>query len=389
MKKLILFALLICPFAVFAQHTEVTIQDNQTITGNKTITGNLLTHLINYTIGGTLPIPATVQTNMVAVITNGSSINDCSTGGGVFLVLCINTGSSWVSLGGGVFDGSISSGQVAVGSGPNTISGSSNLTFSGGNFTLSGDAIITGTVVGQGANDTFDFDTGGAGTVLSITSVANAVGNLTTYTHTLTSNSIGKLGMRVTVAGLTNGVNNGAFNVFNSDSTHITVYNSSGVAGTHAGTGTIDTTIGNTQAAATLGSTTAANIQGVAYSLGNNYFEMYPYSPIMVTAKGNARDAGYFRVLNDGATGNHGLEVGGIIDSTGTSPVTVQLGHFNGMSLSLFNSPVSTPSLYETATHTPSSASDVGVAGQIAWDSSFIYICIATNTWKRVGIATW
>lgn len=42
-----------------------------------------------------------------------------------------------------------------------------------------------------------------------------------------------------------------------------------------------------------------------------------------------------------------------------------------------------------SATHTPSSASDTGITGQIAWDSGFIYICIATNTWKRVAIATW
>lgn len=37
----------------------------------------------------------------------------------------------------------------------------------------------------------------------------------------------------------------------------------------------------------------------------------------------------------------------------------------------------------------PSSASDTGIAGEIAYDSSYIYICTATNTWKRVGIATW
>lgn len=35
----------------------------------------------------------------------------------------------------------------------------------------------------------------------------------------------------------------------------------------------------------------------------------------------------------------------------------------------------------------PSSSSDVGTAGAIAWDSSYIYICTATNTWKRVAIA--
>ena len=38
---------------------------------------------------------------------------------------------------------------------------------------------------------------------------------------------------------------------------------------------------------------------------------------------------------------------------------------------------------------TPSSASDTGVAGSIAWDASYIYVCSATNTWLRVAIATW
>lgn len=37
----------------------------------------------------------------------------------------------------------------------------------------------------------------------------------------------------------------------------------------------------------------------------------------------------------------------------------------------------------------PSSASDTGVEGEIAYDSSYVYICTATDTWKRVAIATW
>jgi len=41
------------------------------------------------------------------------------------------------------------------------------------------------------------------------------------------------------------------------------------------------------------------------------------------------------------------------------------------------------------ATKTPSSASDTGTTGEIAWDSSYIYICIATNTWQRAAHATW
>jgi hypothetical protein len=38
---------------------------------------------------------------------------------------------------------------------------------------------------------------------------------------------------------------------------------------------------------------------------------------------------------------------------------------------------------------TPSSATDTGTAGAICRDASYIYVCTATNTWKRAAIATW
>lgn len=38
---------------------------------------------------------------------------------------------------------------------------------------------------------------------------------------------------------------------------------------------------------------------------------------------------------------------------------------------------------------TPASATATGNAGDIAWDADYIYVCIATNTWRRVAHATW
>ena len=38
---------------------------------------------------------------------------------------------------------------------------------------------------------------------------------------------------------------------------------------------------------------------------------------------------------------------------------------------------------------TPASAAATGTAGTICWDTSYIYVCTAANTWKRVAIATW
>lgn len=38
---------------------------------------------------------------------------------------------------------------------------------------------------------------------------------------------------------------------------------------------------------------------------------------------------------------------------------------------------------------TPASATATGNAGTICWDSSYVYVCVATNTWKRSALATW
>lgn len=41
------------------------------------------------------------------------------------------------------------------------------------------------------------------------------------------------------------------------------------------------------------------------------------------------------------------------------------------------------------SSHTPASASATGNAGDICWDSSYIYVCTATNTWRRIAHSTW
>lgn len=37
----------------------------------------------------------------------------------------------------------------------------------------------------------------------------------------------------------------------------------------------------------------------------------------------------------------------------------------------------------------PSSASANGKAGTVVWDANYIYVCTATDTWKRASLATW
>lgn len=38
---------------------------------------------------------------------------------------------------------------------------------------------------------------------------------------------------------------------------------------------------------------------------------------------------------------------------------------------------------------TPATAGDAGNQGEIAWDADYIYVCVASDTWKRAALSTW
>lgn len=41
------------------------------------------------------------------------------------------------------------------------------------------------------------------------------------------------------------------------------------------------------------------------------------------------------------------------------------------------------------AAQTPASATAAGNQGEWAWDANFVYVCTATNTWRRAALSTW
>lgn len=87
---------------------------------------------------------------------------------------------------------------------------------------------------------------------------------------------------------------------------------------------------------------------------------------------------------------------------TTTSGVTKFMPHTTGVSAGFaltacsgdgeyfqaFIRPVTLP-VAGVFTTVPASATATGTAGQWSYDSSYIYICIATDTWKRAAISTW
>ena len=64
-------------------------------------------------------------------------------------------------------------------------------------------------------------------------------------------------------------------------------------------------------------------------------------------------------------------------------------GNPTGIPASIDNTGDALAYLATHAVDVPASASATGIAGQIAYDSDYIYVCVATDTWKRVGVATW
>lgn len=37
----------------------------------------------------------------------------------------------------------------------------------------------------------------------------------------------------------------------------------------------------------------------------------------------------------------------------------------------------------------PLNAASPGIPGELAYDSTYLYVCIATNTWRRVSLSSW
>lgn len=84
-----------------------------------------------------------------------------------------------------------------------------------------------------------------------------------------------------------------------------------------------------------------------------------------------------------GSTSNTGVGIGATGDD-----LTLRAGGANHGTLSSAGR-LSIPALLVSTAATPASAGATGVTGQVQWDTDYIYVCVATNTWKRASIATW
>ena len=84
----------------------------------------------------------------------------------------------------------------------------------------------------------------------------------------------------------------------------------------------------------------------------------------LTTAPGTTSRSEKFRVTGEGRVG------------IGTSTPT-QLIDVNGNGIRIRTS------------RTPASSTAACNQGDVAWDANYVYVCVATNSWKRAGLASW
>ena len=89
---------------------------------------------------------------------------------------------------------------------------------------------------------------------------------------------------------------------------------------------------------------------------------------------------------NSSAAGTPGNALGEVWLDTSTTPNALRT--YDG---TVWQSLLSTggDTIRVGTSKTPTSASDTGSQGEICWDSNYIYVCIATDTWVRAALSTW
>ncbi len=143
---------------------------------------------------------------------------------------------------------------------------------------------------------------------------------------------------------------------------------------------TLDAIFGTGGTAVTMAAITVDSLASVGNAVIGGVLEQNVADTVMhnMTNTGIAADLSWSQRIQD-PSGDY--EIRSTIDAGTTVKLALSLAHATGDAS--FGGDVSVP------TKTPASASATGTTGTISWDADYIYICTATDTWKRVAIATW
>jgi hypothetical protein len=373
-----------------------------------TFTGGPITGSGTLTLGGTLGVSAG---GTGATTASGARTNiGATTVGGNFFTLTNPSAITFIRVNSDNSVSALSASDfrtaIGVGTGTGTVisvdvsGGSTGLTFTGGPVTSSGTITAGGTLAvangGTGAATAANARvnllpsySGNAGRVLAVTAggtdvewiAAGGSGTVTSVSGTGTVNGITLTGTVTASGSLTLGGTLSGVSLTTQVTGTLPVANGGTGATTHTSNAVL---IGNGTSAVT--SVSPGTSGNVLSSNGTAWISQVP-SGTFGLSDGSASAPSLF-FTNDTNTGIYNI---------GTNQLGISTDGINRIEIkpseTQFNNAVrasNTLILNTTGSMAaPASASASGTAGEIRIDTSYIYVCTATNTWKRVAIATW
>jgi hypothetical protein len=347
--------------------------------GGTLVTGNGGTGLTTFTSGGAMYATSTsaLTTGTLPTTAGGTALTSFTSGGAVYATStsALTTGTLPVASG-GTGQTSYTNGQLLIGNTTGntlvktTLTAGTNITITNGAGAITIDCTATGTVSSvamSGGSTGLTFSGGpitGSGTFTAGGTLA--VGNGGTGTTTSTGSGSVVLSASPTLSGTValasatfTGTMGGA-----AGSVTAPAYSASGDTNTgvyFSAADTVDITTGGTN-----------RVSIASTGLTTTVVHLNPDGSVSAPAYAFSGDTntGLYRIGADAV----GMSAGGTAyaywDTTGFT-VTGN-GRF-----------------YILNGHPPASAAASGTAGEIGWDSGFIYVCVAANTWKRAALSTW
>lgn len=120
------------------------------------------------------------------------------------------------------------------------------------------------------------------------------------------------------------------------------------------------------------------------YSASNDQIQLNPSSMEIGLTGRTTAGAAYIDMHSAASSGDYDVR----FLSTGGN-ATMGNGSLQISASSMLAPATTVPSLVISAASTPASATAACTTGQHTWDANFLYVCVATNSWKRVAIAAW
>ena len=107
----------------------------------------------------------------------------------------------------------------------------------------------------------------------------------------------------------------------------------------------------------------------------------------------NGAHTGYLYVAGYDAAGPSTGNVGNLIIGSTNGVVKTFVGNTSDANVvttvSESGLTVNRGTFVVSANSAPVAANSTGTAGTIAWDGDYVYVCVATDTWKRANLSTW